>query len=374
MVPLVEIVTILGFVMAILGQISILISQLIGYINSTFLTFILQVSKISSEIPFSVIRITTPSMLYVVSYYFLVLFFLWYKPLFKIQVKYRYYFAALGIIVSLMLIDIFTPKGLEVVFIDVGEGDSALIKTCTGKTVLIDGGGKNPKLYPESNIGEAVVIPFLLDYGVSSLDIVIATHAHDDHMQGLKPVLKDFSVGNLVLPSNTENKEFKEILDISNEKNIPARFCSRGDIIRLDAKTVLNVLYPEQDKTVSKSALNESSLVLKLLYSNIGILFTGDIDHEVEKELLDRQTDLRADVLKVAHHGSVYSTSNDFLEAVKPKAAVISVGKNSFGHPAPSVLERLEIEKIKVLRTDEDGAVILKSDGENIKINRTVTD
>lgn len=373
-VPLVEIVTILGFVMVIIGQLSILISQLIGYVNSTILTFILWVSKASSQIPYSVITVTTPPIVFILIYYIIVLFFFWYKPTFKFQVKYRYYFAALGLGTALIIITTLTPGNLEVVFIDVGEGDSSLIRTSTGKTVLIDGGGKSSKLYTDPNIGETIIIPFLLDYGVSKLDLVVATHAHDDHIGGLKPVLKDFPVENLILPYNSDNKGFNEILDISKTKNISTRFCRKGDIIRLDLKTTLKVLFPEQESTVNTTSLNNTSLVLKLLYKNTSLLFTGDIDGEVEKQLLEENSNLKADILKVAHHGSMYSTTDGFLEAVKPKAAIISVGKNTFGHPSTSVIERLDIKKIKLFRTDEDGAVIVSTDGERIEISKTVTE
>jgi competence protein ComEC len=370
-IPVVEVITVLGSVMAIVGQISIVFSQIIGYINSPFLTFVLFATKATSSVPHAVLRVVTPPLLLVFAYYAAVLFFMWYKPLKKIKVKPTYYFIALAAIIIVFGINYLTPKKLEAVFVDVGEGDCSLVRTYTGKTILIDGGGYNSRLNPGSNIGDTVVIPFLLDYGVSGLDMVIATHGHDDHIQGLEAVLKNFNVKKLVIPDIADKTAFEKLLNICSEKNIKTDVCQEGNIIRLDDQTSLDVLYPQKGLK-RDDTLNNYSLVLKLHYKNNSILFTGDIQSEVEKQLLADGDDLHADVLKVAHHGSPYSTTSDFLKAVNPVAAIISVGKNNFGHPAPSTIDRLNQGNVKVYRTDECGAVILTSDGEKMTIKRTI--
>jgi competence protein ComEC len=371
-VPMVEAITIIGFIMAAVGQVNIVFSQLIGYINCSFLTFILFISKNIINLPFAVIKVTTPSGGLVFSYYIVVLYFLWLKPKYKLKVRKKYYAAVLFVIAVIIIIRIATPKSLEVVFIDVGQGDSELIRTASGKTVLIDGGGYNSTTNPDSNIGDTTIIPFLLDYGVSKLDIVIATHGHEDHIQGLRPVLQSFNVGRLVLPDWPDETEFNSLLDITKARRIPLSKCEAGDNIKLDDKTSLKVLYPVKGTEEVISDLNEHSLVAKLIYKKISVLFTGDLDESVENVLIKGKADIKADVLKVPHHGSVYSTHQSFLDVVRPSAAVISVGKNTFGHPSPVVLDRLKSFGVKVFRTDQSGAIILRSDGNKIKISTTV--
>lgn len=371
-VPLVGLVTILGFMMAIIGQVSIVLSQYIGYVNCSLLTFILYVVKISSQLPFAVIKAVTPSPAAILSYYALILFFFWYKPVFRPSIKPSYYIAASGIAVAALLVTMLLPRDLSVTFIDVGQGDSIFISSYAGRTVLIDGGGQDKKISPGPDIGEMVVMPFLLDSGTSKLDMVIATHGHDDHIQGLMSVLENFDVGTLVIPDVSDKAAFTEVLKIARNKGIMVSTCRKGDIIRLDGKTYLKVLHPAGNYNESRSTLNNGSLVMKLYYKNISMLFTGDIEKEAEAGLISSGENLEADILKVAHHGSQYSTSSDFLDAVDPAAAVVSVGRNSFGHPSDDTLQRITEDKIQLFRTDKDGAVIVKSNGEKLKITHMV--
>lgn len=371
-VPLVQIVTVVGVIMAALGQVNILLSQAVGYLNSTFLSFILYVTKVSSQLPFAALRVVTPSFAAILLYYVVVLFFLWYKPKFKPSFKPVFYLIPIVLLTAIAGIYAIIPGKLQVVFIDIGEGDSTFIRSASGRTVLIDGGGYNSRLNPGANIGDTVIVPFLLDYGITKLDLVVATHGHDDHTQGLMPVLKDFEVGSFIIPRTGSNKEFGTLLDIANSRNIKTDTCSEGDIIKLDGKTFFTVLHPAGKGSTDGLSLNNTSLVLKLVYKNISILFPGDIEEEVENALVDSRENLEADVLKVAHHGSASSTKTAFLDHVKPRAAVISVGKNNFGHPAPLVVDELNKRGIILFRTDEDGAVVLKSDGKRLVFTKTV--
>jgi len=372
-VPVLELITILGSIMAVLGQLSIALSQMVGYVNCTFLTFVLYVTKISAGLPYAVVQVVTPSVWLVILYYIAICFLLWYKPMVKLKIRPLYYAAFFGAVAAAFFIQALIPRGLEVVFIDVGQGDSAFIRTCSGRTVLIDGGGSDSKDDSETNIGETVVIPFLLDYGVSSLDLVIATHGHNDHIQGLIPVLEEFGVENFAMPDYRGPKEeFKALLDICASRKIQVKTLKKGDKIKLDDKSFFDVLSPSKDLVYDVASLNNSSLVLKLVYEDVKVLFTGDMEKEAEDLLLDSPCDVRADVLKVAHHGSDTSTGFEFLRAVAPEAAVISVGRNNFGHPSGVVLKRLSGEGVLIFRTDEDGAVILRSDGRKISFTRTV--
>lgn len=372
-VPVTQGITILGFAMAILGQVNIVLSQIIGYVNMTLLTFILYTTKISASIPYAVVTVVTPSVLSVVVYYVFVLFFLWYKPKLNIKLRVTHYAFILGAVLAMVLITNLIPKNLEVVFIDVGQGDSALVKTKHGKTVLIDGGGHESKTDDGPNIGDTTVIPLMLDYGISKLDMVIATHGHDDHIQGLIPILRDFNVDSLVIPDNPEKeKEFKSLYKAIGHKAINIKACKRGDKIQLDKETNMVILHPKKGYNPVNSTLNNGSLVLKLNYMSTSIMFTGDMEEEIESLQVSDDLDLESDVLKVAHHGSPTSSSPDYLDKVKAKAAIISVGTNNFGHPSPRTLDSLVDRNISLFRTDRDGAIILTSDGRNIKIKRTI--
>lgn len=370
-VPMLELITILGMLMALLGQFSLAISQLIGYINNIFLSAVLYITKLASSVPFATVKTVTPPIILSFAYYIVVWFLLWYKPLKKIVLKTRHTAIFLSFIALFILTGSLQPRQLEVVFLDVGQGDSAFIRTYTGKTVLIDGGGStNPSRI--SRIGETTVLPFLLDSGVGQLDVMIATHSHSDHIQGLNDVLKQMKVKKLIIPSLKDENGFEGLLQTAGSKNVAVLRCSKGETIRLDERTSMQVLNPEFECSADEDSLNNTSLVLRLCYEETEILFTGDAEAEVEDELTSKAILLTADVIKIGHHGSSTSSGKAFLEKVSPQAAIISVGKNNFGHPSTAVLDLLEQSKIKYFRTDECGAVVLKSNGRRIKIKKTV--
>lgn len=376
--PILGLITILGMLMAILGQFSLYLSTLIGYLNNIFLSAVLYVTKWSSGVSFAAITTVTPSLIMGAAYYVVIWFLFWYKPLKGISLKLRHGAAVLSIIAVFFLTGTLKPAYMEVTFLDVGQGDCAFIRTYTGKTVLIDGGGStNPNNI--SKVGERVVIPFLLDSGICSLDAVIATHPHSDHIQGLGDVLKGLGTKRLIIPSIENDAGFEELLSTAGSKNIPVTRCSEGDRIRLDDRTVMQVLNPPGNWPGDEESFNNASLVLKLSYGHTSILFTGDVEAEVEERIVSSGTEdnidvslLDVDVLKVAHHGSAYSSGKAFLDAVDPQAAIISVGRNNFGHPSEKVLNLLKESNVECFRTDECGAVVLKSDGSSIKIRRTV--
>ena len=369
--PLMEIITILGMAMAVLGQIGIFLAQLIGYVNCLLLSFVLFVTQISSSLPFATVRLITPSIALVVVYYLSVWFLLWYGPERKIKIRFRYIAAAALLVAVISFAAFLIPDKLEVTFLDVGQGDSIFIRTYSGQTILLDGGGStNPQVL--SSIGESVVIPFLLDKGISRLDAVIASHGHSDHIQGLLPVMEQFDVGNLIIPEVKDEKEFLQLLETAGKRDTKVSRCSDGDVIKLDKKTVFNVLSPTKEFSDDNSSLNNNSLVLKLIYGETELLFTGDAEIPVEEALLGSNALLEADVLKVGHHGADTSTGMVFLDCINPKAVIVSVGKNNFGHPSQSVIQRFEDKGLVVFRTDESGAVVLTSNGKSIKIKRTV--
>jgi competence protein ComEC len=176
----------------------------------------------------------------------------------------------------------------------------------------------------------------------------------------------------LILPSLADESGFADLIQAAGARNVPVSRCSEGEMIRLDDRTYLQVLSPEQNCPVDEASLNNTSFVLKLCYGQTTILFTGDAETEVEDELIAEDSKLSANVIKIAHHGSLSSTSKAFLGKVNPNAAIISVGKNNFGHPSPMTISLLEESNVRCFRTDESGAVILESNGRTINIKRTV--
>lgn len=371
-VPVVEVVTILGFAMAILGQVSVILSQIIGCINYLLLSFILFVTKFSASLPFATIKVVTPSIFLLLVYYSFMLLLYFRKYLSKYKFKLRNCFLIMLLTTVLIIGTNLIPKGLEVIFIDVGEGDSTLIRTASGKIVLIDGGGSFSSSNKEVNAGNLIIIPLLFDCNITKIDLLFATHAHNDHISGLMPILKEFKVGGIIEPYSNQEKEFFELNTVALKRNIPLVYCKKGDEIRIDSETLIKVLYPDIKYKPKNSPLNNGSLVLKLLYKKISLLLVGDIEKEVEELIVNEKSELKSDILKIAHHGSKNSSNTDFLTQVNPIFAIISVGKNNFGHPTSEVLDRLKKKKINVLRTDINGAIIINSDGNTINIRKFI--
>lgn len=253
-------------------------------------------------------------------------------------------------------------SGLTVTFLDVGQGDAIFIQAENGNQVLLDG-GVNKKVLSE--LGK--VMPFY----DRSIDMVIETHPDEDHIGGLAEVLKRYDVG-FVMESGVDSGSavYREIKNVSAEKEIKNILARRGMKINLDENAYLLILFPDRD--VSKIDSNYGSVVAKLVYGKNSFLLAGDSPAAVESYLaLIDAKNLKSDVLKVGHHGSDTSTSEIFLGYVSPEYAVISVGKdNKYGHPRKEILERLERFGVSVLRTDKSGAIKMKSDGNNIVIER----
>ncbi len=250
-------------------------------------------------------------------------------------------------------------SNLEIYFFDVGQADSILIKS-NDDTVLIDAGNRND--------GENLANYIKNDLKINDIDIVIGTHPHEDHIGGMSYIIDSFDVGKIYLPDVTSNaKFFEKLLDSIESKDYKISVPKVGEEIKLN-NLVFNVLsVDDNDKNI-----NDCSIVLKLNYLDTKYLFMGDASKSVEKKLLDK--DIKADVIKIGHHGSSYSSSNKFLESVNPNIAIISVGKdNKYKHPTNNVLNTLNNLNIKYYRTDIDGTIKLVSDGKNIEINKIKT-
>ncbi len=255
-----------------------------------------------------------------------------------------------------------SPYGiLTVAFLDVGQGDAIYIEAPNGNQVLVDGGAGKQVLRA---LGE--VMPFY-DH---SLDVVIATHPDADHIGGLPFVLERFAVGAVLEPGVTAEtgvyRAFEELLADGSPLRVLAR---RGMKLELDQGVSLDIFFPDQDPTGWET--NTASIVAQLTYGENEFLLTGDSPIKIEQYLLGRDGEaLQSDVLKAGHHGSRTSSAPEYISAVHPQYAVISAGKdNRYGHPHQEVLDILNRVGAKVLRTDELGTIIFRSDGEELVLN-----
>jgi competence protein ComEC len=208
-------------------------------------------------------------------------------------------------------------------------------------------------------------VPFLKRKGISTLEYFLITHAHSDHLGGAGTVLKLLRVDSLLMPSLAAgNRQVKDLFDIAGQRNTAVRISRSGDQIQIDSNMRVYVLHPDSNLTIERN-LNNTSLVLKIVYGTSSILLVGDAEVPAEQQMRRQYgAFLSSNVLKAGHHGSITSSSEEFLKLVHPQTALISVGiHNKFHHPSPFTIRRIEINSIDIKRTDKSGAIILESDG-----------
>lgn len=246
---------------------------------------------------------------------------------------------------------VYQNGNLTVHFIDVGQGDSILVEYA-GKTMLIDAG--------EKNMG-STVSSYLKRQGISSLDYVVATHPHADHIGGLITILNGYNVNNFIdsgVPHTSQT--YEDMLTIIDSKNIPFHVAQRGEYINFAPGVTVHILNPGKEQS---DDLNENSVVLKITYEDMSFLLMGDAGIEAETSIMNEGYDVNADILKVGHHGSTSASGQKFISAVSPDISVIQVGAgNNYGHPHTEILQRLQ--SISALyRTDYHGTISVTTDG-----------
>jgi competence protein ComEC len=250
---------------------------------------------------------------------------------------------------------------------DVGQGMSVVIITPDGYSMVIDGGKSGERVRQE-------VIPFLQDHGVTQLDYVVMTHPDQDHIGGLPALLEAMPVRAWVDPViETTNQSYEKALKLVQDRNITPIRARRGGTLDLGPLVKADILWPPDGLYApqSDSADNNNSVVIKITYGDRSFLITGDIQEAAERQLVEQEQaeELHSDVLVVAHHGSKTSSSGDFLDAVTPSIAIIPVGAgNQYGHPNDEVLQRLTMRGIEIYRTDQDGRVVVTSDGTTMSV------
>ncbi|NFE95843.1 UNVERIFIED_ORG: MBL fold protein [Clostridium botulinum] len=246
-------------------------------------------------------------------------------------------------------------SGIKVHYIDVGQGDSELIQI-GDKNVLIDAGCNDSK-----------ALNYLKSIGINKLDYVIATHPHEDHIGGMATIINNFNIGEFYAPKvNHTTKTFENMIKALQSKGIKLTAPTLGDTLNVGNAT-LQFLAPNSAKYED---MNNYSIACKLKYGNTSYVFMGDAEALSEGEILAKQLDISADVLKLSHHGSHSSTSQTFLAKVNPRYAIVSCGKgNDYGHPHKETIDKLNAKNIEILRTDVSGTIISTSDGNNINFN-----
>ncbi|HUM58921.1 MAG TPA: ComEC/Rec2 family competence protein [Bacillota bacterium] len=245
---------------------------------------------------------------------------------------------------------------MKVHFLDVGQGDSILIQFPDGRNMLVDAGG---------NDDASTVVNYLKKTGVKRLDYLIGTHPHEDHIGSLDTVINSFQIGEVFMPKVTHTtRTFQDVLEAIDRKGLQINPARAGVTIMEDGMLAARILAPCGEKY---DELNDYSAVIMLTCGEVSFLLTGDAEALSEKEILASGASIKADVLKVGHHGSSSSTSAAFLKAVGPRYAVISVGaENDYGHPHQATLDRLKKQNVEVIRTDKQGTIIFTTDGKEL--------
>ena len=271
------------------------------------------------------------------------------------------FLTVLDIVAFYIFLDFEERKFLEVNFFDVGQGDAIFIETPRGYQILIDGG-------PNSTIIKKLAGEML--FWDRTIDLVVLTHPEKDHLTGLIEVLKRYRVKNVLWTGVIrDNQEFKEWQSAARKEGAKTIIAVSGEKIK-GSDFLMKVLLPQENlkgREVDKTS-NDTSVVSRLVFGKTTFLFTGDISKKAETLILEAEEDIGSNVLKIAHHGSKYSSGENFIKAVSPEIAVISAGKNRYGHPHPEVLSILKKYDIKVLKTLTNGDIKIISDGRELRI------
>lgn len=365
------------------------VAGLLIKVTSFFVLISIEIINKLASIAWSSFAVTKPSILEIVVYYLLLVlliqfadvrkgvkgYFLRHPSILKYALIFTLIFF-IGDTIYLALKDKLSSS-LRITAIDVGQGSAILVRFPGGKNMLIDGGGFADSSF---DTGKTVIAPFLYQERISKIDTVILTHPHPDHMLGLIYILDNFNVREFWSTGTIgDDEDYRKLRKIIMERRIKAVSLSGGENVKKIGAVSINFLWPQHNlsesyaRNLTDADINDTSLVFQIKYGKVRFLFTGDISANIEDILIRSEKDLKSDVLFVPHHGSAHSSSNDFIKQVACNYAVISAGKNNtFHHPHSLTLERYKASQVQILRTDQDGAVTLTTNGTKLTVQTFV--
>ncbi|MDO5397578.1 MAG: ComEC/Rec2 family competence protein [bacterium] len=329
----------------------------IGWIIQKLVMTLIHIPILIDKLPFSSISFAHPSLAFIISFYSAAAA-LWYLKKKKSQ-QCRLLAVVSAGFAAVCLISVFSNADkLRLDFIDVGQGDAALIHVPFSGNILIDGGGA--PAYSEYNVGKNVFVPYLTSHGVGIIQAAFVSHYHKDHAEGIVEAVKSLKVHNLFMPAVSWEEEFKtELEQAANENNTKIWYVSSPMHIQMDEIDIF--VYPQEKAVYMSGNENDNSLLMNICYGEFNCMFTGDMSANAEQHMNARGFMKEAEILKIAHHGSLTSTLPETVDAVNPKAALIGCGEdNQFGFPKPEILSRLKGRQ--VYRTDTDGTIHIFAD------------
>lgn len=362
-VPLAGLLIILGFVELLIAPLSMTIAGCYGAVTDVVVGILFTIVEGGARVPFASVSLLQLAPVE------LVLYFLVAAGITMPRKTLKYTFLAFLLyfnwnVYSSLLSE--QQHKVTAVFYDVGQGDACLLQLPADRFILIDAG---PRI-GASDAGKRVLVPSFRQNNITHLQYLVITHPHDDHYGGMMSVVSAVTLDTLVLPQMKEYPEnFGKLVAEIQQKGVAVKYVARGDQLYPHPLVRVYILHPDRDRRREKN-LNNSSVVVKLVYRKESALFMGDAEREVEQALCRRYGDfLKASLLKVGHHGSTTSSGKDFVESVQPHFGVISVGeKNKFGHPSPAVLELYKERNVAIYRTDIDRAVLFENTGDEWKL------
>lgn len=347
--PLLEIVIVGGLLGGLVALIIPFAGKIFFVAESLIFGTGAELNKLFARLPFSAVQVPTLGFSAGFIYYLALIFR-------RAEI--------LILLIVLLAVSFFKTGGnVEVSFIDVGQGDCAVVLTPNRKCLIFDTGGVREKVF---DVGGRVVIPYLKHENIFAVDTIFLTHCHEDHSGGAGTIIRKMPVREIIT-ANESKSDYAAVFGISEQKLKNLRAGSQGEVFKIDGVTI-EILYAPKI-----GSGNEISNVYKISYGNISFLITGDLVKENETDMLAKNIEVSSTVLKIGHHGSKTSSSEEFLKAVNPKVAVICVGYgNNFGHPRAEVLENLEKINTKIYRTDKDGLIKFTTDGKNLNVKKFV--
>ena len=362
-VPMTGLLTLGGALLLVLGFLSPQAALLPSKGMEAALRLLCGLVTRTSELPMAEWPVATPGWLLWVLYPGWLLLIRFGRQMLERDVWRRLLTAALLLTLLTGFVGLRPRPILRITVADVGQGEAILIQTPMGGSLLVDGGG-SPADTTGNRIGERILLPLLRQSGILRPDVILSTHPHIDHVQGLQTVVREAGAGRVILPADIAGyDEPGGLREMATSRNIPILSVVPGDVVWEEPSMKLTVLSAGGRDTVREEDANEASMVLLLQYRNFSMLLTADAGDFTEAEMIHSGRLTAVDVLKVGHHGSGSATSEAFLDVIQPVAAVVSVGRNRYGHPAPAVLQRLAEHHTGVHVTRQGGAWKLRTNG-----------